>query len=270
MTSFVSRGRCAQFVVGRPTSIARGFPELSPLAPVNARLETSGAQDKVGQPEREARMPNKENVSKFLSTGIYPNGKLVVSSNIKLGATVEARAADFADRVLRANDFNVQLSSSSFRVTYGDSILSNPRDPLTRIRLGLVNVATIVPLTFLLTTFGLLPFSRKLLDFSLNNFPLVAVQSAIFLAIIIAGILLYRMRCRSQKLYGVTECLVGILMAGYYVNHLKPEDPTQTFTLLGAMYIIVRGMDNIQKSLKGAAFETTWNKMFFGRHPATS
>jgi hypothetical protein len=71
-------------------------------------------------------------------------------------------------------------------------------------------------------------------------------------------------------MYGVFECLVGMVTAGYFINILNSDDPAPVFSLLAALYIIVRGADNIHKSLKGAPSEMRWNKIFFGKHPLPS
>jgi hypothetical protein len=84
-----------------------------------------------------------------------------------------------------------------------------------------------------------------------------------------AGITLYALRCRKQMMYGVLECFVGIATAGYFVNNLEPNVLTPWFSLLASLYIIVRGADNIQKSLKGTTAEMKWNRLFFGKHPAS-
>ncbi len=191
--------------------------------------------------------------------GINPKPKFV---------TVDAKASSRLDDIIIANGaMNSRLTlSPSFRL-YDFPPPEPPRKPFT---FRLVRVATLLPLAFMVIVFGVLPLLRSLLDFSLQNLPLIAVQALVALTITILGVGLYVMRCRKQMMYGVCECLIGIATAGYFINNLKPEDPAPWFSMLAALYIIVRGVDNVHKSLKGMTVEERWNKIFFGKHPLPS
>jgi hypothetical protein len=104
--------------------------------------------------------------------------------------------------------------------------LAGTQAPATPITFRFVGVAAVLPLLFMVAMFGILPLLRSLLDFSLHNLPLIAVQALVALTITIIGVGLYVMRCRKQLIYGGCECLVRITTAGYFINNLKPEDPS--------------------------------------------
>jgi hypothetical protein len=166
---------------------------------------------------------------------------------------------------MRANGPLYDFPVPTWRSTFYLWPLFSSEASAKRMTLRFVRVSTLLPLAFLATVFGFLPLLRAVLDFSLHNFPLVADQSMITI-----GVLLYAMRCRKQLMYGVTECLVGVMAAVYVANNLKPEDPSQWFSFLAGLYIIVRGADNIQKSLKGTKYEVLWNRIFFGKDASPS
>jgi hypothetical protein len=99
--------------------------------------------------------------------------------------------------------------------------------------------------------------------------PLDYLQLLVAIATLVAGSLLFRVRCRYLALYGVIEIIVGILFAGFIVNHLVGntlKDAAGFFTIAGAIYIIVRGYDNIYRSQKwGSRILRIMNPLFFGR-----
>jgi hypothetical protein len=174
------------------------------------------------------------------------------SDKTKPSSTVESRAADFADRVIAA----------------GGTINRSEYSPKP-ITVGFVSL-TVLPLALLVITNVGLPLLAWLLQLSLRNFPLVTVQTGVAVLVILVGAGLYALRCRILWLYGASECWVGIAISVYFVNNLKLDSPEPWFSLLAALYIIVRGADNFHKSLKGTPLEARWNKIFFGVHPLPS
>lgn len=89
-------------------------------------------------------------------------------------------------------------------------------------------------------------------------------------AILISGTFLFIWRCRKPKGYGIIEIVVGLLIAAFSVNFGgENSDWQQTanrvFTVGGALYIIVRGYDNIQRSLKEMSPSWfVWREVFYG------
>lgn len=80
------------------------------------------------------------------------------------------------------------------------------------------------------------------------------------------GILLFWYRQRYRLSYGVFEFLVGVMMA-YFVFlpsfDFKNLGVIHGLQVLGALYVMVRGLDNIGKGIEeGTRLESIWNRMF--------
>lgn len=99
--------------------------------------------------------------------------------------------------------------------------------------------------------------------------PIGFLQVLVATGAVIVGSGLYRLRCRKPMLYGLVEIALGILFAGYVVNHVLGyaiKEANSYFTIAGALYIIVRGYDNVYRSLKwGSPVLKLMNRLFFGR-----
>lgn len=82
-----------------------------------------------------------------------------------------------------------------------------------------------------------------------------------------AGYFFYGLRCRDPWSYGILEVLVGIIIAMYSVALLTGGGNSYAgvvFAALGAIYIIVRGLDNMYRSIKeGTEDKRAWNRNFF-------
>ena len=78
------------------------------------------------------------------------------------------------------------------------------------------------------------------------------------------GFGLYFLRCHGRLSYGVLECAVSI--GSIYFILLKPLAGDSVMPILGSLYIMVRGLDNIgkwvQRTGKG---QFQWN-LLFGEH----
>jgi hypothetical protein len=81
----------------------------------------------------------------------------------------------------------------------------------------------------------------------------------------ISSVILYWFRSKNRLFYGITEFLFG------FVSTLRVFFPNFSYSLLdttdfiqiaGSLYIMVRGMDNIGKGLKGTRFEIAWERRF--------
>jgi len=82
----------------------------------------------------------------------------------------------------------------------------------------------------------------------------------------IIGVFLFRYRERDRLSYGIFEFIVGFLIAchvlfpsfDYSQLHL-PEG----IKIIGGLYVMVRGLDNIGKGVIGTRLESRWRKLFY-------
>jgi hypothetical protein len=115
------------------------------------------------------------------------------------------------------------------------------------------------------------PFGRPFLLWASGQFGPSVEPVLIVVWAFASGLVLYALRCSWPHVYGVIEIVVGAYIATFLVNLLliKPTEPTNDaifFTVVGALYIIVRGLDNLHRALKPATAPTRhWNKWFFGK-----
>lgn len=100
--------------------------------------------------------------------------------------------------------------------------------------------------------------------------PLSVLQVGVGLGALLLGGALFRLRCRWPMLYGMVEIALGILFAGYVVNQILGmtlREANAYFTVAGSLYVIVRGFDNVYKTLTwGSPLLRLMNVLFFGRH----
>ena len=81
------------------------------------------------------------------------------------------------------------------------------------------------------------------------------------------GIIFFYIRALWRLFYGVTEFLVGIFTAlliflpSFDYNTLTSK-PFYFLQILGGLYIMVRGLDNIGKGLRATKFEKLWRQIF--------
>ena len=76
---------------------------------------------------------------------------------------------------------------------------------------------------------------------------------------IVAGILFFLFRCRAPLFYGLTEVGVAIATISTSAN---PNFNSRVLGLFGGIYILVRGLDNMNKIMKGYA---PWRRIFWGK-----
>lgn len=85
------------------------------------------------------------------------------------------------------------------------------------------------------------------------------------LLIPVAGIFLYWLRSRYRLVYGIAEVLFGLfssLRVFIPSFNYSQVDTTGLIQIAGGLYIMVRGMDNIGKGLKGTRLEDRWKRWF--------
>lgn len=97
----------------------------------------------------------------------------------------------------------------------------------------------------------------------------VALQVLFALTTLVGGTLLYVLRCRRPITYGMLEAGIGLYITAVTVNFafgISDTSNALAFSVLGALYIIVRGYDNIYRGMKKGSFGLrTWNDLFFGK-----
>jgi CDP-diglyceride synthetase len=83
------------------------------------------------------------------------------------------------------------------------------------------------------------------------------------------GSILYGVRCRRPRFYGIAEIGVGTFLTVLTLHVLIERALTNNaaiFTFLAALYVIVRGFDNIHRSIPaGTESMRRWNQVFFGK-----
>jgi len=88
------------------------------------------------------------------------------------------------------------------------------------------------------------------------------------IVILLLGVALFWVRGRFPIVYGSTEVFVGIIAAinaFTRVDFSTVPDAGVVIQILGGIYIIVRGLDNMGKGVKGTALEPRWNGWFAQR-----
>lgn len=96
----------------------------------------------------------------------------------------------------------------------------------------------------------------------------------VVIAALLVGRWLYMFRCRKPKWYGLVEILTGLFIATFIVGQINgtmvqsgasiDRYAAPLFTALGALYIVVRGYDNMYRSVSGED-RRRWNLKFFGK-----
>lgn len=84
--------------------------------------------------------------------------------------------------------------------------------------------------------------------------PLIALVFVVGLG----GQLLYEIRQKFRLAYGVAEIGAGIAGAAYFLFAGASATTPGTLAVLTGLYVVVRGLDNVYKSIKGTWKEATW------------
>jgi len=85
------------------------------------------------------------------------------------------------------------------------------------------------------------------------------------IALPLFGIVLFWCRQRLRLSYGFLECVVGFITSGYvfYPNfQYAGMNMIQGVQVLGGLYVMVRGLDNVGKGIENTKFESRWKKVF--------
>jgi hypothetical protein len=68
--------------------------------------------------------------------------------------------------------------------------------------------------------------------------------------ILVVGILLYLLRERKRVWYGCVEVVFAIAYGLYAINKVETVGYIETISIIAAVYLVVRGIDNIVEGLK--------------------
>lgn len=89
-------------------------------------------------------------------------------------------------------------------------------------------------------------------------------SSALFLFV---GCLAYKFRCKAQALYGMLEVIAAVAFSATFLYSINVQNFrlfSATVGLLAAVYVVVRGLDNIDKGLASGLPEYhSWWKWFW-------
>ena len=84
-------------------------------------------------------------------------------------------------------------------------------------------------------------------------------------ALPLLGIFLFWYRQKFRLAYGVLEFIVGVMMT-YYVFFpnfsYAALSVVEGMQILGGLYVIVRGLDNVSKGVEGTRLEPYWKRLF--------
>jgi len=95
-----------------------------------------------------------------------------------------------------------------------------------------------------------------------------------FLGVSAAGLFAYFVRCRSLFWFGIGEIAVSLALATLIVHPatspLLIEEPSwwafplsRGVAIILAVYVLVRGLDNVEKGLRPIA-RARWRRIFYG------
>jgi hypothetical protein len=115
------------------------------------------------------------------------------------------------------------------------------------------------------TTVFITPIFGFLVNLIVAHFSVAAIHIGIGVITSYVALLLYFLRCRKLLAYGIVECVVGTITATYFATLLAEKSPFALISGLSALYVSVRGADNIYKSIKDNGYRVRWNELFFGR-----
>jgi hypothetical protein len=84
-------------------------------------------------------------------------------------------------------------------------------------------------------------------------------------AIVVSAVMLYKVRCVRPAFYGAIELGIGVYTAGFAAGNLLgvfSHTTLNLFAVAAAIYVFVRGLDNLYRSLSADA-RWKWNRVFY-------
>jgi hypothetical protein len=85
------------------------------------------------------------------------------------------------------------------------------------------------------------------------------------IAILLTGLLFFWWREHSRLSYGLFEAMVGLLISSQSIVTLPAPyelSTAKSIQLLGGLYVMVRGLDNIDRSVEDTRFGGWWKRLF--------
>jgi hypothetical protein len=96
----------------------------------------------------------------------------------------------------------------------------------------------------------IIPYSEPVISSPYISIPAIAI-----------GLLLYRLRGARPLLYGIMEISVSILVIFVSIGTPSTHPLNKIVAIIGGVYILIRGMDNIEKGLP-ARWRSPWERVF--------
>lgn len=95
-------------------------------------------------------------------------------------------------------------------------------------------------------------------------FALITSAPRLFVGIaaVLCGAFLYWFRQRYRTSYGMVETLIGAWIAVNAFPLSSTLDVAAGLQVLGGLYVVVRGLDNVGNGLKGTRYEPNWKRIF--------
>lgn len=78
----------------------------------------------------------------------------------------------------------------------------------------------------------------------------------------LCGAILFWFRQRYRTSYGLLETLVGAWISANAFPLQSSLDVASGLQVLGGLYVVVRGLDNVGNGLKGSRYEPMWHRIF--------
>jgi hypothetical protein len=76
------------------------------------------------------------------------------------------------------------------------------------------------------------------------------------------GALLYWFRQRHRSSYGMVETVLGAWISANAFPLNSAINITSVLQIMGGLYVVVRGLDNLGNGLKGTRYEPNWRRIF--------
>lgn len=84
----------------------------------------------------------------------------------------------------------------------------------------------------------------------------------IVIAALLAGVALYAFRQRFRASYGAIEAMIGVWIVANALPLTAALDVSVGLQVIGGLYVVVRGLDNVGNGLKETRYGPSWQKMF--------
>ena len=85
------------------------------------------------------------------------------------------------------------------------------------------------------------------------------------IALLLAGLLFFWWRERDRLSYGLFEVMIGLLISSQSIVTLPAPyelSTAKSIQLVGGLYVMVRGLDNIDRSVEDTRFGGWWKRLF--------